>query len=122
MSLFTPIFDRRGVLIAWLLDNAFAMGLNAKSLASVHPDGSVYSQEPANAPVHSNYVGAFVDGYFRDTDGLPVAFVDRTLESDSPKKDGMFSHLIAQQVTNWSPMTWQEFLNSRNSSEGRFDS
>ena len=56
MSLFTPIFDRRGVLIAWLLDNAFAMGLNAKSLASVHPDGSVYSQEPASSPVLSNAI------------------------------------------------------------------
>ena len=122
MSLFTPIFDRRGVLIAWLLDNAFAMGLNAKSLASVHPDESVYSQEPANSPVLSNYVGTFVDGYFRDMHGLPVAFVDRTLESDSPKQDGMFSPLMAQKVTNWSPMTWQEFLQSRNSSEGRLDS
>ena len=121
MSLFTPIFDRRGVLVAWLLDNAFAMDLDAKSLASVHPDGSVYSQEPATSPVISNYVGSFVDGYFRDMDGFPVAFVDRTLESDSPKKDGMFSPLMAQQVANWSPMTWEEFVRPRNSSDGRFD-
>jgi hypothetical protein len=95
------------MFVAWLLDDSFVLGLKGVPFASVHPDGSVYS------PDLSTYVGAFVDGFFRDTEGLPVAFVDRTLEQNNwPTHDKLLSPLLAQRIANWSPTTWQEFLDS----------
>ena len=72
MSLYSPIFDQRGILIARLLDNKFVCSLTGKSLASVQPDGGVLSDDMA---VH---YGGFHDHLFFDVNGLPVAFVDRS--------------------------------------------
>ena len=102
MSLFTPIFERRGVLVAWLLDNAFVLNLDGNSIASVQPDGGVVSTDLA---VH---FGGFTGGFFRDVDGLPVAFVDRSLEKDSPPDESsMLSPAVACRVKEWSRSSWR---------------
>ena len=106
MSLYSPIFDRRGVLVAWLLDNNFVISLEGKSMASVHSDGAVLSTDLA---VH---LGGFENDLFRDVDSMPVAFVDRSLQRSQPDSPEMFSPALARLIPMWSPISWIDFLDN----------
>ncbi len=104
-TLFTPNFDRRGIQIGWLVGGHTVFGLNRKTMAYVW-DGSMVSDVLSN-----EYYGAFADGFFKDTDGLTVAFIDPTLaQEEAPSHHHMLSPLMAERIENWSPLTWQKFF------------
>jgi hypothetical protein len=61
------IFDRNGAPIAWL-EGQFAFSLSGKQL-------NLYRDFESILTLQGKYLGYFSNGFFRDQEGYPVAFV-----------------------------------------------
>ena len=105
MSTFTPIFDRTGLQVSWMLNRALVHDLQGKYAGSIQSDGSIYADG-----LYGEYLGCFSDYKFFDPQGFVVAFLDPTLaQNEQPTHQNCVSPVLANAITNWSNRSWSDF-------------
>ena len=104
MSNYTPIFDRAGLQVSWMLNNSSVHDLGGEHAGSIKRDGRFFA--------NGEHLGRFADNTFYDLNDLVVAFSDPTLaQSEPPAHQNCLSPGLAKAVINWSDHSWADFWN-----------
>ena len=104
MSNYTPIFDRAGLQVSWMLNNSSVHDLGGEHAGSIKRDGRFFA--------NGEHLGRFADNTFYDLNDLVVAFSDPTLaQSEPPTHQNCLSPGLAKAVSKWSDHSWADFWN-----------
>ena len=89
-----------------MVNNNVVQDVHDDHVGSIKADGRFY--------VNGEHLGCFTEDRFLDSQGLIVAFVDRTLSQDEPPThQTSVSPLLANAIKNWSNHSWSDYLSGR---------